>query len=642
MTQDSKSINSHIDEYLNYYCNLSAPGFAVLLKGQWGAGKTWYINRYQEQAKKTGKRFLYISLYGMSSSSEIDDWFLRLLHPFWSSKGMAITGKIVKGLLKGTLKIDLTGDGKDKGTWNIYIPDIDLPNRLKDIDKSILIFDDLERCKIEIGSLLGYINYFVEQQEMKVIIIANESTLLDSESNSSSVYKTIKEKLIGKTFDVIPDFQGALQDFISKLSNPEVKKFLLKNTELIQRVYEESEYENLRNLKQILLDFERLFNALSENAKLKTKLLQDLLKFLIAFSTEIRRGKLNPREIGSLLKSYISRASRRASSSVKQDSNSEQDSSQEPLERYKSLSLYSPFPDVAWWQTFFDKGVIDIESLEELLPYSEYFQDENTPNWLRLWQYYYLSDDEFDSLLKQVEAEYFNREFSKFRIVQQVTGLFLKLSDIGLYSKSKGEILQNAKAYVDWLRGNNQLIPDILAKDDISPIEYKFGQYRKGELQEQIEEFKEFCSYATEIQQEVNTEALPNFAKNLIDTMESDIWRFESAISLNSYKSYENDKQYHDVPILKHIDEYVFTEKILSMSFDAQRMVFWALEERYKFINEALLEEVDWLKTIRQMLLDEASRRKGKLSGYALKLLITERLNPIIKKLEDNSLPPHN
>jgi KAP family P-loop domain len=51
---------------------------------------------------------------------------------------------------------------------------------LRNIDKSILIFDDLERCKVEISSLLGYINYFVEQQEMKVIIIANESVILNT------------------------------------------------------------------------------------------------------------------------------------------------------------------------------------------------------------------------------------------------------------------------------------------------------------------------------------------------------------------------------------------------------------------------------------------------------------------------------
>ena len=42
---------------------------------------------------------------------------------------------------------------------------------------SILIFDDLERCKIPINDLLGYINQFVEHLNLKVIIVANEKEI---------------------------------------------------------------------------------------------------------------------------------------------------------------------------------------------------------------------------------------------------------------------------------------------------------------------------------------------------------------------------------------------------------------------------------------------------------------------------------
>jgi hypothetical protein len=35
MSQVKQTINSHVEEYLNYYCDLpQAPGFAVLLKGE--------------------------------------------------------------------------------------------------------------------------------------------------------------------------------------------------------------------------------------------------------------------------------------------------------------------------------------------------------------------------------------------------------------------------------------------------------------------------------------------------------------------------------------------------------------------------------------------------------------------------------
>ncbi|MEM9650150.1 MAG: P-loop NTPase fold protein, partial [Bacteroidota bacterium] len=61
-------INKHIEKYLDYYCSLShTPGFAVLLKGEWGCGKTWFINKYREKLEKKKQKFLYVSLYGMTS-----------------------------------------------------------------------------------------------------------------------------------------------------------------------------------------------------------------------------------------------------------------------------------------------------------------------------------------------------------------------------------------------------------------------------------------------------------------------------------------------------------------------------------------------------------------------------------------------
>ncbi len=349
MSQGKQTINSHIETYLDYYCRLShTPGFAVLLQGQWGSGKTWFINKYREKLKGENQKCLYVSLYGMTNFSEIEYAFFQQLHPILSSKGMAITGKILKSLLKGTLKIDLNDDNRDDGTLNVQIPEINLPEYLNNTNKIILIFDDLERCKIDLSNILGYINYFVEHQELKVILVANEDELLKNCS-----YKTIKEKLIGKTFGVSLDFEGALENFISMVNHPDVRKFLSDNTELIQDLYEKAKYENLRNLKQIVLDFERIFDALPEKAKSKPEILQDLLKLLMAFSIEIKRGVMLPKDISQLKEEYISGlsrqvSSRQSSSSITKENNEELTSLQKILNRYTFLNLYDPFPSKLW------------------------------------------------------------------------------------------------------------------------------------------------------------------------------------------------------------------------------------------------------------------------------------------------------
>ncbi|GAG66153.1 unnamed protein product [marine sediment metagenome] len=184
-------INKHIETYLDYYLNAKFnPNFAILLQGKWGCGKTWFIKQFiKEYSNKDSYKFIYLTLYGVSSISEIEDQIFQQLHPILSSKAMAITGKILKGILRASVKIDLDAVKNSDASINCQIPDIEIPEYLKNTANCILVFDDLERCRISINTLLGYINSFVEHQGLKVIILANEEELQiiekkeDKESN---------------------------------------------------------------------------------------------------------------------------------------------------------------------------------------------------------------------------------------------------------------------------------------------------------------------------------------------------------------------------------------------------------------------------------------------------------------------------
>lgn len=74
--------NQHITEFLNYYCSLpTAPQYAVMLKGKWGSGKTHFINEYKNVLNENKKKYIYVSLYGVTSYDEIETKFLEVLHP---------------------------------------------------------------------------------------------------------------------------------------------------------------------------------------------------------------------------------------------------------------------------------------------------------------------------------------------------------------------------------------------------------------------------------------------------------------------------------------------------------------------------------------------------------------------------------
>src|SRR5438128_1975011 len=135
------NLNEHIEQYLDYYLKLKGNvGFAVLLNGDWGCGKTWFIKRfiskYKEQHSQE-QRFLYITLYGVNSYVEIEDQIFQQLHPILSSKPMALTGKILKGALKASLKVDF-GDNSS-ATIDPDLEKIPLPGYLKKTDDCVLV-----------------------------------------------------------------------------------------------------------------------------------------------------------------------------------------------------------------------------------------------------------------------------------------------------------------------------------------------------------------------------------------------------------------------------------------------------------------------------------------------------------------------
>lgn len=174
-----EAIINYVDEDLYNY--------AVMIDGEWGCGKTYFIKEYlcgrlEEHEKNKAKekqykekRIVYLSLYGVKSVDEVSK---QILMESYLSK----TGKI-KGILKkgaevtGTMLPMFFDIIKAKGL------ELDADNvsnavgGLLSVRDSILIFDDLERCDCPINEILGYINTYVEHDGMKVIIVANQKEI---------------------------------------------------------------------------------------------------------------------------------------------------------------------------------------------------------------------------------------------------------------------------------------------------------------------------------------------------------------------------------------------------------------------------------------------------------------------------------
>lgn len=190
---DEKIINiilKYIDE--NIY------NYAVMIDGEWGCGKTYFVReafipaiaKYEEvKPEEKKRRIIYTSLYGVNSVDEISKQIIvnTYLEKVGKAKGLIQTSSKIFGAALSLLP-----------AFGIDIDVKDLSGKLSEllqVKNSILVFDDLERCDCLLNEVLGYINTFVEQEGIKVILIANEKEIghITSQVNQELRYLVVTQ-----------------------------------------------------------------------------------------------------------------------------------------------------------------------------------------------------------------------------------------------------------------------------------------------------------------------------------------------------------------------------------------------------------------------------------------------------------------
>ena len=313
--------------------------YAIMINGEWGSGKTHFWNnklrkRIENITNKNGKKYktIYISLYGINSLEEISKKIFLETNPL-VNKGLK---KFVQ-TSEGNVIPEYVKTGIDIA--NLY-GTIELSQNSSDFEKlfstndKVLCFDDLERANIDIIDILGYINNFVEHDEIKTILICNEKELatkfknnnielktlaatmmlghegklntdegeeplanvIDEKVNSIfdrvNAYERIKEKLVGECFEYMPEYTYILNGMIIRYEyNPGLAKFLKKEIATIIYIFNKTNTKNLRVLKHSLADFEKIYTmVMAEYPLVSDELLRTILMFTIAVSFEIKIG----------------------------------------------------------------------------------------------------------------------------------------------------------------------------------------------------------------------------------------------------------------------------------------------------------------------------------------------------------------
>ena len=187
----------------------------VLIKGEWGIGKTYFLRKKY----LCNKKHIYISLFGLDSIEEIK---------------IEIYSKLNK-----VLNFIKNGINRMKGSSiNLPFTSISIPYLENDIEnaiekkckkeKFIIVIDDLERksSNIKMEAILGIIESISNINNSLIIVVANENKIIEEEK---SIYLSFSEKVIQKIYNVDHYSHTAMKEILNNsIESIEIDKKLKK------------------------------------------------------------------------------------------------------------------------------------------------------------------------------------------------------------------------------------------------------------------------------------------------------------------------------------------------------------------------------------------------------------------------------
>lgn len=385
-------MNKNVVAFLNEYIKNTDPRYAVLICGQWGCGKTFFIKKWLSSLKEENnsdfiiREPIYVSLYGLNNIGAINNAIEREIKPWVYSKGMNIAKKVIKAFGKATIRYDFDIDGDKENAQSEQLSyTLDIMSLFgNDGDnikgERILVLDDFERCQIDMEELLGYINYFVEHSKCKVIVIGDNTKL---EKSSDTVFQQHKEKLFGREFSIIPDVDSAVSSFVEEIKDN--CNQLGQNINLIKDIFKLSEKKNLRIVRQTIYDYNQcIWKIHNFSGKNKFAYVAQMLlcNFLITY-LEYKTGN----------KIFEDWRSKRMMSYVKKDE------SFNFTHKYYALTYdIDMFNDelITCIMDYMLKGLFDESYLIGLLK-----DDKEKLPWQILQQYWQLDNNTFEETLKE-------------------------------------------------------------------------------------------------------------------------------------------------------------------------------------------------------------------------------------------------
>ena len=624
-------MNTQLISYLDEYLQMQTPQFAVMITGKWGCGKTYFIKNIKDQWCSSNKNVsensidlkpIYVSLNGLSSINSVIRKVKTVLYPILYSKGATVAKTVILSALriasKSFLDLDKDGAGEDmnnlldaEGIIEVFKSDSDTLE-----GNRVMILDDVERCKIPLDELFGFINSIVEHSNSKVILICDEEKLAEVATKESlaTQYKNFKEKLIGQTFALEVNYADVAGQFIDKLSYPIINN----NRNLIIDLFIASSRENLRLIRHCLIDIKRIFEQLPENIKENPnydQFVKNIVAYVVIASIETRFGNNGI----DYYQSYtFNDEAKKVSLELEQRYNP-------ILEKYHIYGSSYTIP-FKFLLEYIRNGFL--ASPDYLVSECRMLKSRNLANWEKLWNSYRLSNVEFSELLLNEKKRFYNKELQYIFEVIHLSGILLSLEKRQLTKLNRKHIVRVAKKTIENIinRYNNdfsRIYPDSRG--------YEFQESNAEEMQEIVDFARD--KYIAQLKMVERDYVISVWNELGTDITQKELLDKFKEVTPSRECSYDRKGIFHQVK------PELIVKKIIAMSNDSRLEFRWFLMNRYYLegcgiicnISGEMKEDKSSLIKISAMLKSRAKRKR--LIEKETIMMISAKIDEAINKM---------
>lgn len=576
-------MNEHIKEYCeNFIESIDNPQFAVFLKGNWGIGKTYFIDNLLDKYKKSNTantadideaHIIKISLFGVKSYDDIDIKIYEAIHPVLSSNGMKIAGAVARSALKLGTSIDFNGDKKNDISMTIGGFSLGKGKTAKNIAKKLIVVDDFERALLEPCEIFGYFSEIIAQSNTKVIFIGNEEKIAKKDEEKKTEYLQIKEKIIGIEFEIEPDSERAIEHFVEILPFQNKDFFKTKTKEIIQNLG----CTNLRTVWQALYNLNLLITLIDEEIE-DTDKEYIFSIFLVLYIQKNLEEIHKDDQIIDILSGYF----KHNSSYKKYKEMKEERKKENKYFFFLDITEYIPLLS-SWPRLIFD-GYYNKEWLvknykeeKNAIKIENEKTDKNLFKLLRNWRN--LNGTDFEPLIKLVFKEFDEGIYLHSNEILHFASIMMMFSKWTLIPDTIDTISEKIKKFL------TDFSDKIIPVTDWTYLMMEYGGYNT--------DFPEFEKILDNLR-ELNSKNIKNHAR--IDIQEEiKFLNTDEGVGIfcKDIMHINGSGKYYKQPILSFLDMKDFYNILKTLSIKNQQRILYSFAERYgkRYSNEPLEKE---------------------------------------------------